>query len=57
MTSTPSERVWLSWNEPGRWSVEGGSDASSHVFYLVWAEGLIPAEVLQVAESLQPWTP
>jgi hypothetical protein len=53
----PSERVWLSWNEPGRWSVDDASDASSHVFYLVSAEGLTPAEVLQVAESLQPWTP
>jgi hypothetical protein len=52
--ANPKERVWLWWNEPGRYVVEGGGAPLDTVFYLVSAEGLDPQEVMTVAESLQP---
>jgi hypothetical protein len=52
--ANPKERVWLWWNEPGRYVIGGGGPSLDSVFYLVAAEGLDPQEVMTVAESLQP---
>jgi len=52
--ANPKERVWLWWDEPGRFVAEGGGRPLDSVFYLVTAEGLDPQEVMTVAESLRP---
>ncbi len=52
--ANPSERVWVWWNEPGTWLVDGGEAPLDSVFYLVVAEGLDPQQVIAVVESLQP---
>jgi len=52
--ANPRERVWLWWNEPGRFVAEDPVSSQDSVFYLVSAAGLAPQDVMTVAESLRP---
>ena len=54
-STNSGHQVWLWWHEPGTW-VEGGQTQPDGVLYYVSAQGLIPDEVLQFANSLTPLT-
>lgn len=53
---TPTGKLILHWDEPGRWAATGGLFGAGHIPYAIEAVGLSRADIERTAASLVPQT-